>query len=166
MGKIESIIKSEILRLAKRQLRTEFLPLRREVRGMRLKLSSLSKGFGVLDRQAKEQQQQEAKTRKIEASPEELKKARLTPQRIKKLRQKLGISQRELGILTKVNPLTVGFWEKGKFKPKPDKRAILVGLRKMRKRDVKKLLAESKPNEKPEKLKPQKRKALKPRRKK
>ncbi len=45
MGKVESIIKSEILRLTKRELRAAFLPLKREVRGIRLRLSRLSKNL-------------------------------------------------------------------------------------------------------------------------
>jgi len=55
LGKLESTIKSEIQRLAKREVRASFLPLRREVRALRLRLSSLSKNFSVLDRLAKEQ---------------------------------------------------------------------------------------------------------------
>jgi hypothetical protein len=45
MGKLESTIKSEIQRLAKRQIRSTFIPLRHEVRGMRLRLSNLTKNF-------------------------------------------------------------------------------------------------------------------------
>ena len=36
----------------------------------------------------------------------------------------------------------VASWEKGKFKPQGEKKAALVALRKVRKRDVKKMLAE------------------------
>jgi len=60
MGKLESTIKSEIHRLAKREIRSTFIPLRREVRTMRLKLSTLSKGITSLNRIAKELQLEEA----------------------------------------------------------------------------------------------------------
>jgi len=53
MGKMEGTIKSEILRFAKREVRAAFLPLKREVWAMRLKLSGLSKGVAILNRQAK-----------------------------------------------------------------------------------------------------------------
>jgi len=43
MGRLESTIKSEIQRLAKREIRFTFIPLRREVRTMRLTLSTLYK---------------------------------------------------------------------------------------------------------------------------
>ena len=141
MGKLESTIKSEIQRLAKREVRSTFFPLRREVRGMRLKLSGLSKGINSLNRITKELRLEEARP-KLEATPEEVKASRLTPDRIRGLRKKLRISMRELGVLTGSSLGAVLSWEKGKFKPRGDKKAALVALRKLRKRDVKKLLAE------------------------
>ena len=141
MPKIESIIKSEIMRLAKRQVRTVFIPLRREVRQMSVKLSSLSKGIASLNRLAKELRLEEAKP-KLEATPEEVKASRITPARIGGLRRKLGISQRELGILTGTSIGAVLSWEKGKFRPKGEKKAALVALRKLKKREVRKLLSQ------------------------
>ena len=141
MGKVESTIKSEILRLAKKEVKAAFLPLRHEVWAMRLKLSGLSKNVAVLNRQAKEVRQGEVRS-KLEASPEEVKASRLTPERIRNLRMKKGLSQRELGILTGATTGAVLSWEKGKFKPKGDKKAALVALRKVTKQDVKKMLAE------------------------
>ena len=141
MAKIEGVIKSEIQRLAKREIRSTFIPLRREVRAMRLKLSGLSRGIASLNRMAKGLRLGEAKP-KLEATPEEVKASRLTPDRIRGLRKKLGISMRELGILTGSSLSAVLSWEKGKFKPRGDKKAALVALRKVRKRDLKKLLAE------------------------
>jgi hypothetical protein len=61
MGKPESTIKSEIQRLAKREIRSTFFPLRREVRSMRLKLSGLSKNFSALNRLTKGLHLEEAK---------------------------------------------------------------------------------------------------------
>ena len=141
MGKLESTIKSEIQRLAKREIRATFLPLRREVRAMRLKLSNLSKGVLSLNRMTKELHLEEVKP-KVEATPEEVKASRLTPDRIRGLRKKLGISMRELGVLTGSSLSSILSWEKGRFKPRGDKKGALVGLRKMRKRDVRKLLEE------------------------
>ena len=142
MGKLESTIKSEIERLAKREVRSTFRPLRKEVWGLRLKLSNLLKNFTVLDRLAKEASKGKSTDPKLEASPEEVKSSRLTPDRIRNLRIRLGISQRELGILVGATIGAVLSWEKGKFKPRGDKKTALVALRKLRKRDAKKMLAE------------------------
>lgn len=142
MGKLESTIKAEIQRLAKREIRSTFIPLRREVRTMRLKLSTLSKGITSLDKMAKEMRLEEKAMPKLEATSEEVKASRLTPDRIRGLRWKLGISMRELGILTDTSPGAILSWEKGKFKPKGEKKVALVALRRLRKREVRKLLAE------------------------
>jgi len=141
MGKLESTIKSEIQRLAKREIRSTFIPFRREVRTMRLKLSGLFKNFSALNRLTKDQLQKVPK-KGLEATPEEVKASRLTPERIRGLRKKLGISMRELGILTGTSLGAILSWEKGKFKPRGEKKVALVGLRKLRKRDVKKMIAE------------------------
>jgi DNA-binding transcriptional regulator YiaG len=141
MGKLESTIKSEIQRLAKREIRSTFVPLRKEVRAIRLKLSGLSTGILSLNRLTKELRLEEAKP-KLEATPEEVKASRITPDRIRGLRKKLGISMRELGVLTGSSTGAVLSWEKGKFRPRGEKKAALVALRKVRKRDVRKILAE------------------------
>ena len=142
MAKLESIIKSEIQRLAKHEVRSVFLPLRRDVWGLKVKLSNLIKNFTVLDRMAKEISKARSAEPKLDASPEEVKASRLTPERIAGLRKKLGISQREMGVLVGATIGAVLSWEKGKFKPQGEKKAALVALRKLRKRDVKKMLEE------------------------
>ena len=143
MGKVESTIKAEIMRLAKREVRGSFFPLRREVYSLRLKLSGLIKSFTAMERQAKEVLKEQAKKKlELQASPEEVKVSRLTPQRIRLLRNKFGISQKDLGTLLEVSIGAVGMWEKGKFAPSAKKKPALIALRKLGKREVKKLLAE------------------------
>ncbi len=141
MGKIESTIKSEIERLAKHEVKTVFRPLRKEVWGIKLKLSNLLKAFAPMNRLAKEIMESKAKEPKLAASPEEVKASRFSPERIRHLRVKLGMSQRELGMLVGASLGSVASWEKGKFKPQGEKKSALVALRKVRKRDVKKMLA-------------------------
>ena len=142
MGKIESTIKSEIQRLAKHEVRIAFRPLRKEVWGIRLKLSNLLREFAPLNRWVKATVQSKSKESKLATSPEEVKASRFNPERIRGLRQKLGLSQRELGVLVGATLGAVASWEKGKFRPSGEKKSALVGLRKVRKRDVKKMLAE------------------------
>ena len=142
MAKLELIIKSEIQRLAKHEVRSVYRPLRKEVWGMKLKLSNLIKNFTVLDRLAKGLAKTKSTEPKLEATPEEVKASRLTPDRIRGLRKKLGISMRELGVLTGSSLGAVQSWERGKFKPQGERKAVLVALRKLRKRDVRKMLAE------------------------
>jgi len=163
MGKIESMIKSEIQRLARREIRSTFRPLKREVRTMRLKVSGLMKGFGSLNRITKEQVQRASEQFKLESSPDEIKIARFSPARIRALRLKKGLSQKELGMLIGVSLGTVVLWEKGKITPKAERKGALIALRKLKKREIKRVLAEKKaaePRKEKAKARPARRRKL------
>jgi len=141
MGKLEGTIKSEIARLAKREMRKTLVPLGRDVRLLKSTVSQLRKAVLLLERLAA-QQQKELKKRKVplEATPEEVKKSRFSPRLVRSLRKKLGISQKELAVLSGVTVGAAHLWEKGKFKPKGEKKAVMVALRKLGHREVRKLL--------------------------
>ena len=143
MGKLEASIKSEIVRLAKREVRKTLVPLGRDVRQLKSTVSQLRRTVLALERSAA-QQQKELKKRKIplEATLEEVKKSRFSPALIRSLRKNLGISQKELAILAGVTVGAAHLWEIGKFKPKDEKKAVMVALRKLGRREVKKLLEE------------------------
>jgi DNA-binding transcriptional regulator YiaG len=143
MGKLEGTIKSEIVRLAKKEMRKTLVPLGRDVRSLKSTVSQLCKTVLALGRLAA-QQQKELKRRKVplEVTPEEVKKSRFSPALIRSLRKKLGISQKELAILAGVIIGAAHLWEKGKFKPKDEKKSVMVALRKLGRREVRKLLEE------------------------
>jgi DNA-binding transcriptional regulator YiaG len=143
MGTLEATIKSEIVRLAKREIRKTLVPLGRDVRQLKSTVSQLRRTVLALERSAA-QQQKELKKRKIplEATLEEVKKSRFSPALIRSLRKNLGISQKELAILAGVTVGAAHLWEIGKFKPKDEKKAVMVALRKLGRREVKKLLEE------------------------
>jgi len=141
MGKLEANIKSEIVRLAKREIRSTLVPLGRDVRLLKSTVSQARKAILVLERLAAQQQKElEKKKIPLEATPEEVKKSRFSPRLIRSLRKHLGISQKELAILSGVTVGAVHMWESGKFRPKDEKKALIVGLRKLHRRDVTKLL--------------------------
>jgi len=73
------------------------------------------------------------------------KAAGITPSGIRSLRKKLGISQKELAVLAGVSPGSVVSWENGKFKPKGNKMARLVGLLTKEKEEIGKLLSGNMP---------------------
>ena len=141
MGKLEATIKSEIVRLAKRELRRISVPLGRDVRLLKSTVSHLRKSVLALERFAAHQTKEQGKARTpFEASDEEVKASRFSPRLIQSLRKRLGLSQRELAVLVGVTVGAVHLWESGKFKPKDEKKKAIVGLRKLRRRDVRKLL--------------------------
>ena len=142
MGKMEQTLKSEITRLATKQVRAAYLPLAHDVRRLKRTVSTLLKTVVVLSRLGAElQAQRTAERTSLAAAPEEVKAARLSPGLIKKLRARLGITQGELAALVGVSASAVGSWEYGKARPEGHNREALVALRKLGKREVRGILA-------------------------
>ncbi len=143
MGKIEGMIKSEIVRLAKREVRKISIPLGSDVRSLKSTVSQLRKVVSALERvTASQQKELEKKKIPLEVTPEEVKGARFSPRLIRSLRAHLGITQKELAVLAGVTVGAVHQWESGQFKPSVNKKSVMVGLRKLNRREVKKLLVE------------------------
>jgi len=151
MGKMEQTLKSEITRLAKKEMRATYLPLARDVRRLKRTVSALRKTVAVLARLGTElQTERQAQRAKLVVGPEEVKAARLSPLLIRKVRARLGITQGELATLVGVSTSAVGSWEYGKAKPEGHNREALVALRKINKREVAGILAAKAEEARPE----------------
>jgi DNA-binding transcriptional regulator YiaG len=146
MANIESTIKSEIERLTKKELKKTVTPLRKALVALKKEISALHKTILTAEKasriQAKEAPAPSPTVTLAEDTRKRLKtaKTRLSPKMIQRLRKKLGITQKELAILGGVSMGTVQLWEKGKIQPRDQKKAVLAGLRKMKKGEVKKAL--------------------------
>lgn len=146
MGKIEGTIKSEIVRLAKREIRKIAFPLSREIRSLKSVVSQMKKTFLEIEKfivlQKKEWEKREIP---LKASPEEVKLSRFSPRLIRSLRKRLNLTQRELALLTGVTVGAIHQWESGIFKPREEHKSMMVALRKLGRREVRRLLQEGKP---------------------
>jgi DNA-binding transcriptional regulator YiaG len=141
MGKVEGIIKSEMARLAKREVRKVSVPLGRDVWSLKSAVSQLRKAVLALQRiTAHQQKELEKGEMPLEAGPEEVKVSRFSPRLIRSLRGHLGLTQKELAVLTGVTVGAVHLWESGQFKPSEKKKAVIVALRKLGRREVRKLV--------------------------
>jgi len=141
MGKIESVIRSEVVRLARKEIRATCQPVASTVRALKRQVSQLSKAVRALKKLGDSLSQQRAAEKpKLEASPEELKSARFSPQLIKKLRLRLGLTQAELARLIGVSSPSIAFWERGRNRPTDSNKLALVAIRKLGRRQVRRLL--------------------------
>ena len=145
MGKVEGIIKDEIVRLAKREVRKISVPLAKDVWLLKSTLWKLRKTVSALERSTSRQASELRKEKTlVEATPEEVKTSRFSPRLIQSLRRHLGITQRDLAILAGVTVGAIHQWESGIFVPRAQKKGVLVALRKLGRRKVKELLEEKK----------------------
>jgi DNA-binding transcriptional regulator YiaG len=141
MGRVERIIKSEIVRLAKREVRKISVPLAKDVWLLKSTLWKLRKTVSTLQRFAARQESELSKRKMpLEVTPEGVKGSRFSPRLIRSLRNRLGITQKELAILAGVTVGAAHLWETGKFLPSGEKRGAIVALRKLRRREVRELL--------------------------
>jgi DNA-binding transcriptional regulator YiaG len=97
----------------------------------------------------------------LEAAPEEVKVSRFSPRLIRTLRGHLGITQKELAILTGVTVGAVHLWESGQFKPSEKKKAAMVALRKLGRREVRKLVEKKSANRVKQTVRPSRRRGKK-----
>ena len=146
MGRLETTLKEEILRLSKKQIRVLLGPHVAEVRRVgKRRIGDLQTEVSRLKgERAKDKARSKVAAAVKSVSSKKGTRARLSPGLIKKLRKRLNISQPELALLVDVSPAAVGFWETGKSSPRPDTKARLVALRSLGRRDVKRLLEEKK----------------------
>jgi len=153
MGKLEGMIKSEIVRLAKRETRKVSLPLSRDVRTLKSVVSQLRKSVLALEKWTAHQQKELRRDKiPLEGTPDEVKKSRFSPRLIRSLRKRLGITQKEMATLAGVTVGAIYQWEQGMFEPRGKKKGTLVALRKLGRRAVKKLLEQKGPEIKEKKI--------------
>jgi DNA-binding transcriptional regulator YiaG len=153
MGKLEGMIKSEIVRLAKRETRRIALPLRRDLRTLKNVVSRLRQSVLVLEKWTTQQKKEIRKAKiPLEATPDEVKRSRFSPRLIRSLRKRLGVTQKEMAALAGVTVGAIYQWEQGIFEPRGKKKEILVALRRLGRRAVKNLLEEKGPQIKEKKV--------------
>ena len=140
MGAIDSAVKSEIVRLAKKEARKLAVPIREEIKRLKKRNLELRSAIAAVDSRA-------ANLHAINCLQEATSKAasgqvagRLSPRLIKNLRVKLGLSQGKFSKLLGVSIGSVVNWEAGKMKPRPGMRAKILTFRGMGRREVKVIL--------------------------
>lgn len=165
MGKVEDVLKSEIVRLARKATKETLGILSKDVQKLKRTVSQLSKVTAVLEKKVAKYENLEHKQKaKLNATDEEVKVSRFSPKLVKNLRKRLGITQAELALLAGVSNGAVVTWESGGSRPRGENKKSLVALRKLGRRDIKKLLAgkmEVSPKKKSTKRKTGKRKTAK-----
>ncbi len=141
MPNIATLLKDEILRLARKEVRKEVEGIRKASTQFRSDIAGLKRRVAELEKQ---QARLEKKgSRKLEAEPagEESNRVRFSAKGLAAHRLRLGLSAADLGALLDVSAQTVYNWEAGKSKPRQQQLAALAALRKLGKREAKARLA-------------------------
>lgn len=142
MPNLVAILKEEIRRIARKEVRAQTLKLKRDIVKQKKQNVALRRTVAQLSRDNDLLMASE-KRRKLPVVVEDAKSARITAKGIRSLRRKLNLSQAELGKLVGVSTVTVGNWEKkgkGALKLKEKTRAAILALRGVGAREAKRLV--------------------------
>lgn len=141
MGTIDEAVRSAVVRTVRRELRSALGPMSKEVRELQQSVSQLERMVASLKHSVRQAPAGVGgPLPRIEVTEEEVRRARMSPELIKKLRARLGITQAELAALIGVTGPAVAQWEGGTSEPRGGNRAIIVGLRKLGRKDIQVLL--------------------------
>ena len=150
MPNIGVVLKDEIRRLAKKEARAAVAPLQKKVMRLTRSNAALRRIVPQLEKTVA-RLEQEAKARQLEgvrAGEKRVEGVRIGPRSIGAQRKRLKLTREEFGKLAGVTANAIYLWESGQVSPSEKSRAVLVGLRKLRAREAKRLLESARQNEK------------------
>lgn len=141
MGKIETTLKAEISRLARRETRGMMAKQVVDLRRLRQRVAAMERELRALKAaRAHERTTTKIKVATESVAGEQAPTVRLSPRLIRSIRSRLGISQANLAKLVGVSAVAVGSWESGKSKPRSASKARIAALRGLGRREVRRLL--------------------------
>lgn len=140
MANIASILKQEISRLARKELRKETESLQKAIASYRQQIAAMRRRIEQLERQQKRAGKAIPTT--TQKDPEGDVNLRFRAEGFAQHRKRLGLSAREMGLLVDASGLTVYKWEKREAKPRPKNLKAIAAVRKMGKREAMKRLEE------------------------
>lgn len=142
MPNIASVFKEEIARLARKEVRSEVERLKKASVQHRSDIAGLKRQVALLEKQLSSLDKKTKNTAEAEPASDETTRVRFSPKGLVKLRQRLGLSAADMGLLLEVSAQTVYNWETEKTRPRPQQLVAIARVRGMGKRQVKARLGE------------------------
>lgn len=135
MPNIASVLKSEIARVARKEVRAETEALKKASAQYRSTIAALKRQVAAVERRVK--QLSESGARQVRQQPEANKgRIRYSAARLAAHRAKLGLSAKDYGALIGVSALTIYKWEGGNVRPRVSQLPAIAAARKMGKREA------------------------------
>ena len=141
MTNLAALFKTEITRLARKEIRLEIGPLKRSNSGFRTEIASLKKQVRELQAELKQARRGVKKQSAEQPANVEL-KFRYRSSTLKAHRAKVGLSAKDYGLLLDASALSVYKWEDDKVKPRPKMLPKIAAVLRMGKREARRKLEE------------------------
>lgn len=145
MANLAVILKDEIRRLARKEVRSQSGGTKQAVARYRREIASLKRQLQATNKKLTSLQKKLARegAASTSESEDEGNQIRFSSRSVRAQRRKLGLSAHDYGRLVGVSGLTIYNWEQGKTRPRQSQLARLVAVRNIGKREALRRLAEA-----------------------
>jgi len=142
MANIATILKAEITRLSRRELKSATDGIKKASVQHRSDIASLKRRLTSIEQSLKQLDKVVSRAAPASAEPKATSGIRYSAKNFLAQRQRLELSGPEVGFLLNVSPQTVYNWESGKTRPSPAQMPAIVALRKLSKRDARAIVSQ------------------------
>lgn len=143
MPNIQSLLKTEIARIARKEVRAETERLKKNSTNYRSQIAALKRSVAALEKQLSKQRGAAMAASPGEEQEEDGRRGfRFSAKGLAAQRRRLGLSAREVALLLGVSSLSVYKWEQGKARPRAKQMEAISQLRRMGKKEAAARLSE------------------------
>jgi DNA-binding transcriptional regulator YiaG len=142
MPNIASVLKSEISRVARKEVRGETTALKKAVTGYRAEIAALKRRTHALEQAVRRLTKASAKVAPVAQDEAPPRKIRFTASGFAAQRKRLELSAHDCGLLVGASGQSVYNWEDGNTQPRPKLLPAIAALRSMGKKEAAARLAE------------------------
>lgn len=142
MPNIASVLKSEISRVARKEVRGEIMALKKAASANRAEIAALKRRMQALEQEVRRLSKASAKSAPIAPAEDASPKIRFTAKGFAAQRKRLQLSANDCGLLVGASGQSVYNWEDGTTQPRPKHLPRIAALRSMGKKEAAARLAE------------------------
>lgn len=142
MTNLANTLKSEIARIARKEMRAELDALKKSVGAYRSEIAALKRRANALEQELRRVARAVPKAPPKAVVAPSARKTRFDAKALGVLRQRLGLSAHELGLLVGASGQSVYNWEAGEIRPRDKHLPAIGALRAMGKKAIHARLAE------------------------
>lgn len=136
MPNIAAVLKSEVVRLCRREMRKDFAALKKVSATQRRDIAALKRKIVGLERQATSLAKQSSRATALPSAPSLDRPIRFVAKGLRSLRNRLGLSAKQLALLLGVSEPSVYNWETKKATPRKEQLAAIIAMRSIGKREA------------------------------
>ena len=136
MPNVASVLKSEITRVARKEIRGETVPLKKAVSAYRTEIAALKRRAQTLEQALKRLSKVHMPGTDRHPVMEDSKGVRFSAKSLASNRRRLGLTAAQCGLLLDASDQSVHNWESGKTRPLAKHLPAIVALRGMSKKDA------------------------------